>query len=177
MYVYAYPHTAHSVARSLQEGSMGVAVECCLGADIGTFLEHSSHVAVEHCPLERSCQPHETFRPFSGNGHGTFRTFSGNGHGAFRSFSGNGHGVFKTFSGNAHGTFRTFSGNGHGALRTFSGNGHGAFRTFSGNGQATFQTFYNKGSRIDSFIGADYCICTFFLQNPYGKRRNIYTHH
>ena len=51
---------------------MGVAVECCLGADIGTFLEHSSHVAVEHCHLEPSCQPHGTFRTFSGNGHGAF---------------------------------------------------------------------------------------------------------
>ena len=46
-----YAHTAHSVARSLQEGSMGVAVECCLGADIGPFLEHSSHVAGGTLPL------------------------------------------------------------------------------------------------------------------------------
>ena len=142
---------------------MGVAVECCLGADIGTFLEHSSHVAVEHCHLEPSCQPHGTFRTFSGNGHGPFRTFSGNGHGVFRTFSGNDHGTFRTFSGNGHGALRTFSGNGHEAFRTFSGNGqgtfrtfsdnsHGAFWTFSGNGQATFRTFYNKGSRIDSYI-------------------------
>ena len=28
---------------------MGVAVECSPGANVGTFLEYSSNVAVEHC--------------------------------------------------------------------------------------------------------------------------------
>ena len=160
-------HTAHSVARGLQEGSMGVAVECCLGANTGTFLEHFQPCSggnIAH--LEPSCQSHGTFRTFSGNGHGAFRTFSGNGHGVFRTFSGNGHGTFRTFSGNGHGAFRAFSGNGQGTFRIFSDNGHGAFWTFSGNGQATFRTFYNKGSRIDSYIdfslidiNNNYCWC------------------
>ena len=159
-------HTAHSVARSLQEGSMGVAVECSLGADIGTFLEHSSNVAVEHCTWNLPASFMERSGHSLANPHGAFRTFSGNAHRAFRTFSDNAHGAFRTFSGNAHGTFRTFSGNAH----------------------STFRTFYNKGSRIDSCIdfslidiNNNYCWCIllymyiFFTKSLWKKEIHLYT--